>query len=150
MATNSIMISRHSRLMIKFLKCPSIATVSPRPGLIPLRSAFRSMPLQLRMACQNGAEEKKKICTGDSQASSPFGLPFWSSQSTWRRASINTLRCLVGCTAGDFSAMWYLQATQPELGMGTIMAISSMFELHLNPISGLESPDLDYHTIDRC
>ncbi|KAF2135441.1 uncharacterized protein K452DRAFT_303541 [Aplosporella prunicola CBS 121167] len=49
---------------------------------------------------------------------------FWTSTPIWKRAGVNTLRCLVGCTTGDFSAMWYLQAFQPDLGMQTIMAIS--------------------------
>lgn len=56
---------------------------------------------------------------------SAYSREFWSSRSTWRRAGVNTFRCLVGCTAGDFSAMWYLQAFHPELGMETVMAISS-------------------------
>ncbi|KAH7028192.1 uncharacterized protein B0I36DRAFT_328783 [Microdochium trichocladiopsis] len=51
-------------------------------------------------------------------------LSFWTLRSAWRRASVNTLRCLVGCTVGDFSAMWTLQTVYPELGMGTIMAAS--------------------------
>jgi hypothetical protein len=50
---------------------------------------------------------------------------FWTCRGTWKRAGINTLRCLVGCTVGDFSALWTLQTYAPELGMGTIMAISS-------------------------
>ncbi len=53
----------------------------------------------------------------------PFA--FWRCKSTWQRAAVNTTRCLVGCTLGDFSAMWSLQAFYPELGLGTIMAISS-------------------------
>lgn len=52
-------------------------------------------------------------------------LPFWTCRTTWKRARINTLRCLVGCTAGDFSSLWMLQAYYPELGMGIIMATSS-------------------------
>ncbi|KAJ5852454.1 uncharacterized protein N7529_011839 [Penicillium soppii] len=55
---------------------------------------------------------------------SALQLPFWTCRSTWRRAGINTLRCLVGCTAGDFSALWILQTYCPELGMGSIMAMS--------------------------
>ncbi|CAG9989552.1 unnamed protein product [Clonostachys byssicola] len=55
---------------------------------------------------------------------SALSLDFWSSRATWKRAGVNTLRCLVGCTAGDFSAMWYLQAFHPDLGMQAIMAIS--------------------------
>jgi len=50
---------------------------------------------------------------------------FWSCRGTWKRAGINTLRCLVGCTVGDFSALWTLQTYAPDLGMGTIMALSS-------------------------
>jgi hypothetical protein len=52
-------------------------------------------------------------------------IAFWSSRAVWKRASVNTTRCLIGCTAGDFSAMWILQAYYPELSMGIIMPISS-------------------------
>jgi hypothetical protein len=52
---------------------------------------------------------------------------FWASRATWNRAALNTLRCLVGCTAGDFSAMWTLQTYTPDLGMGTIMGIASKY-----------------------
>lgn len=51
-------------------------------------------------------------------------LEFWQSTSAWRRAAINTFRCLIGCTAGDFSAMWSLQSFYPEIGIPSIMAIS--------------------------
>lgn len=56
---------------------------------------------------------------------SPFTLNFWTSRPIWRRALLNTLRCLVGCTIGDFSAMWFLQAYYPDLGVGYIMGASS-------------------------
>ncbi|KAM0490232.1 hypothetical protein ACHAP8_011769 [Fusarium lateritium] len=49
---------------------------------------------------------------------------FWSSRAVWKRASVNTTRCLIGCTVGDFSAMWLLQAYYPELSMGIVMPIS--------------------------
>ncbi|KAL4880323.1 hypothetical protein BJY04DRAFT_219317 [Aspergillus karnatakaensis] len=55
---------------------------------------------------------------------SPFDNGFWTCRHTWRRAGINTLRCLVGCTVGDFSALWMLQTYAPALGMGTIMGLS--------------------------
>ncbi|EHK45519.1 hypothetical protein TRIATDRAFT_39796 [Trichoderma atroviride IMI 206040] len=51
-------------------------------------------------------------------------LSFWKCRHTWRRAGVNTLRCLVGCTVGDFSALWMLQTYYPELGMTTIMGAS--------------------------
>lgn len=52
---------------------------------------------------------------------------FWSCRHTWKRARINTLRCLVGCTIGDFSMLWALQAWYPEIGMSSIMALSSKY-----------------------
>lgn len=58
---------------------------------------------------------------------SALSRDFWTSKQTWRRSGINTFRCLVGCTLGDFSAMWYLQAFHPEMGMESVMAISSKF-----------------------
>ncbi|KGO45175.1 protein of unknown function DUF4396 [Penicillium expansum] len=59
------------------------------------------------------------------QPLSTLSLPFWTCRSTWRRAGVNTLRCLVGCTAGDFSALWILQTYYAEMGMSSIMALSS-------------------------
>ncbi|THW10546.1 hypothetical protein D6D25_07584 [Aureobasidium pullulans] len=54
-----------------------------------------------------------------------FERAFWTCRGTWKRAGINTFRCLVGCTVGDFSALWALQTYAPELGMGTIMGLST-------------------------
>ncbi|KAL2010303.1 hypothetical protein VTN00DRAFT_6110 [Thermoascus crustaceus] len=48
---------------------------------------------------------------------------YWTSRETWKRAAVNTTRCLIGCTSGDFSSMWLLQR-YTALGMGTIMPIS--------------------------
>lgn len=62
-----------------------------------------------------------------SPSRSIWRLPFWKCRHTWRRAGVNTLRCLAGCTLGDFSALWMLQTYYPELGMATIMGASSKF-----------------------
>lgn len=70
-----------------------------------------------------------KKTTVTSPTSKHFQLQFWSDRPTWKRAGINTLRCLIGCTTGDFSAMWLLQTFYPELGMGAIMATSSKHAL---------------------
>lgn len=52
-------------------------------------------------------------------------LTFWQSPPTWRRAGLNTLRCLVGCSAGDFAVMWYLQTHHADWGMWpTIMGLA--------------------------
>ncbi|KAI2997108.1 hypothetical protein CBS147346_8931 [Aspergillus niger] len=62
--------------------------------------------------------------TGPSQSQNHLTFKFWTTKSAWKRASINTLRCLVGCTLGDFSALWILQTYYPHLGMGLIMGAS--------------------------
>ncbi|GAQ11950.1 beta-hexosaminidase 1 [Aspergillus lentulus] len=51
-------------------------------------------------------------------------LSFWSSKQGWKRAAVNTLRCLAGCTLGDFSALWVLQSFYGHWGMGAIMGVS--------------------------
>ncbi|KAJ5793753.1 hypothetical protein N7457_000352 [Penicillium paradoxum] len=80
---------------------------------------------------QNGIERENQVpqvpkCAAKAPALPPstLRLPFWTCRSTWRRAGINTLRCLVGCTTGDFSALWILQTYCPEMGMSSIMALS--------------------------
>jgi hypothetical protein len=84
--------------------------------------------------CPKGIEPEKQLSQTLKCARKPpsqplwaLSFPFWTCRSTWKRAGINTLRCLVGCTAGDFSALWILQTYYPEMGMGSIMALSSGF-----------------------
>ncbi|KAG0037892.1 hypothetical protein BGZ82_001591 [Podila clonocystis] len=49
-------------------------------------------------------------------------LQFWSDPSTWKVASTNTFRCLVGCTVGDMGMLFYLQSQHPEMSPGLAMA----------------------------
>jgi hypothetical protein len=81
--------------------------------------------LQRRLKCSNNGSLTPSCSSKATKPTSLTTLQFWTSRATWKRAAVNTLRCLIGCTAGDFSAMWYLQLSHPALGMGTIMAISS-------------------------
>ena len=36
----------------------------------------------------------------------------WKCKRTWRRASVNTLWCLLGCSIGDFGTIFFFQITQ--------------------------------------
>ncbi|RGP71923.1 hypothetical protein FSPOR_3038 [Fusarium sporotrichioides] len=70
-----------------------------------------------------------QCCSKKNAQKAPAAVPitsteFWSSRAVWKRASVNTTRCLIGCTVGDFSAMWMLQAYYPELSMAIVMPIS--------------------------
>lgn len=39
---------------------------------------------------------------------------FWSDKDKWKRASFNTLNCLIGCSIGDFGMVFFLQAYYPS------------------------------------
>ena len=51
---------------------------------------------------------------------------FWADASVWKRASFNTLNCLIGCSIGDFGMILYLQAFHPRAGMVTQMAFATI------------------------
>lgn len=57
------------------------------------------------------------------------GFGFWMSKEVWKRSGINTFRCLIGCTTGDFATMWYLQSLHPGLSTVTTMSLSSEYSL---------------------
>ncbi|SPO05180.1 uncharacterized protein DNG_07866 [Cephalotrichum gorgonifer] len=97
---------------------------------IPELSIPRTFSLPSRLL-STSTRQLEKCCAKKNAESKPESTPvpmtsraFWASAPVWRRSSINTLRCLIGCTMGDFSALWFLQAFYPGLGMSTIMAIS--------------------------
>lgn len=115
---------------------------SANMGLIPHRYSSRTCSgrnlipsvsqsgLYLRPLVYSGNRKTHNCAKNDKpntpKPSSIASLDFWSSQLLWKRAGINTFRCLVGCSLGDFSAMWFLQANNPDIGTGLIMGISSM------------------------
>lgn len=41
----------------------------------------------------------------------------WKNWNNWKRASFNTLNCLIGCSIGDFGMIIFLQAFYPETPM---------------------------------
>ncbi|KAI8353568.1 hypothetical protein B0O80DRAFT_452524 [Mortierella sp. GBAus27b] len=89
-------------------------------------------------------EEKKPCCHSKSSSSHPVStsvssaghatkntsnlaitsLQFWSDPKTWGTASVNTFRCLVGCTLGDMSMLFYLQSAHPTLSPGIAMGLA--------------------------
>jgi cation transport ATPase len=51
---------------------------------------------------------------------------FWSDQKVWKRASFNTLSCLLGCSIGDFLMLIYLQVYHPHISMWWQMALATV------------------------
>ncbi|KAF4126486.1 hypothetical protein GMORB2_0222 [Geosmithia morbida] len=99
-------------VMQKSFKCTKSGGGSgPSSKCGPTRTAAGAMGCATRSNASQGA-------------GSALRPRFWLSRPVWKRSLVNTTRCLVGCTAGDFSAMWYLQSCWPDLGMGPTMGIS--------------------------
>ncbi|KAF4472891.1 hypothetical protein FALBO_213 [Fusarium albosuccineum] len=96
---------------------------STQPRTTPIITG-RSICLGLQKQWTSSQTCSKKKPCHKSEPVSVTSAAFWSSAPTWKRSSVNTLRCLVGCTTGDFAAMWLLQAYYPDLSMGIVMPIS--------------------------
>ena len=48
----------------------------------------------------------------------------WNCQHTWKKASINTLWCLLGCSIGDFGTIFYFQSVEHSLLTWQIMGLA--------------------------
>jgi len=48
----------------------------------------------------------------------------WTCNSTWKKASVNTLWCLLGCSIGDFGTIFFFQITQVPLAVIWIMSLA--------------------------
>lgn len=53
-----------------------------------------------------------------------MNLLFWKDPSSWKRAGKNTLNCLIGCSIGDFSMLFYLQHYHPDMSMWLVMVFA--------------------------
>ncbi len=49
---------------------------------------------------------------------------FWKDQKHWKRASWNTLNCLIGCSIGDFGMIIFLQAQHPQTALTIQMLLA--------------------------
>jgi copper chaperone CopZ len=48
----------------------------------------------------------------------------WNDGDVWRRASFNTLNCLIGCSVGDFAMIIFLQKYYPSTSMSIQMILA--------------------------
>ena len=91
----------------------------PRPSLPWTTTPYIPLPNNIKT---------KSTTTHPGKPPSPppvTSLPFWTCRHTWARSAINTFRCLIGCTTGDFTALWTLQSYAPDWGMPLMMGASS-------------------------
>ena len=75
------------------------------------------------------SEEAGSCDCGDSCACGQPESVSWTDQSTWKKASINTLWCLLGCSIGDFGTIFFFQITEiafPMMGIMTLAIINGL------------------------
>ena len=48
----------------------------------------------------------------------------WRCKSTWKKASVNTLWCLLGCSIGDFGTILFFQLTKIPFPVLSIMILA--------------------------
>jgi len=108
------------------------AWITPSEACMRPRSVFASSRcaplLGHRRQQHRSATATTKCCSKTKIPAATADEGFWTSTPTWKRSGVNTLRCLMGCTTGDFSTMWYLQSAHPELSTVTTMSLSSEFQ----------------------
>ena len=101
-----------------------------------------SAPVRYRMLCACSSKQTPPTpCSKQAPPPTEVGgdsAEFWKSRPVWRRAAANTLRCLVGCSLGDLSALYLLQthaaalpvaatvATACAAGIGTSLALETV------------------------
>lgn len=49
---------------------------------------------------------------------------FWKDPDNWKRASKNTLNCLIGCSIGDFGTIIWFQHYSPETNIFLVMSLA--------------------------
>jgi Domain of unknown function (DUF4396) len=98
---------------------------SPIPRFVPL-ALLRRTYLRQHIATQRYHSNYSRPVTSPTSATTSWlKVQFWASKPQWNRAVVNTFRCLIGCTLGDFSALWILQSHFSHLGVTAMMGISS-------------------------
>ena len=48
----------------------------------------------------------------------------WHCKHTWKKASVNTLWCLLGCSIGDFGTIYYFQFYPSDISTFNIMFLA--------------------------
>ena len=48
----------------------------------------------------------------------------WTCKSTWKKASVNTLWCLLGCSIGDFGTIFFFQISHISFPLIWIMTLA--------------------------
>ena len=53
----------------------------------------------------------------------------WTCKHTWKKSSINTLWCLIGCSIGDLGTIFYFQNIDHSYSVLTVMGLAIIMGL---------------------
>ncbi|PIO48245.1 MAG: hypothetical protein CMR00_05670 [[Chlorobium] sp. 445] len=132
----------HIRQALRSLEGVVDVTVSLSPPVAMVKTQ-RPLPLtEINQALAKVGSYHASECAADELAVPMFHLAlptlnvpaaprasapeFWQDNITWKRASLNTLNCLIGCSIGDFGFIIYAQATALAWSMWLIMGIAML------------------------
>jgi len=101
------------------------------PELIALvaKAGYKASATETKMTgnCDMPAIKKQNHHNHNMVADHAPTLPaqnFWGDNGVWKRASFNTLNCLLGCSIGDFAMIIFLQAYYPQTPMMVQMILA--------------------------
>lgn len=101
------------------------------PELIALvaKAGYKASATETKMVgnCDMPAIKKQNHHNHNMVADHAPTLPaqnFWGDNGVWKRASFNTLNCLLGCSIGDFAMIIFLQAYYPQTPMVVQMILA--------------------------
>ena len=102
------------KMGMHFRRACVLARASPSPTSRGKRhNSFEYMICRTFISkCSSDQQTKlnRKKCKKGSGTTFDTPQTFWGDSSVWQRAATNTTRCLVGCSLGDFSALFFLQS----------------------------------------
>ena len=124
--------SLQTRALLRFWPRIRLYCVHTRPhaggNMLPLAFTRTLSPInsisrgQHQAACNKHRENNNAKSAGHVD---DFRRPsFWQDTPTWKRASINTLHCLFGCSIGDFGTLYLCASYYPSLPMYVAMPIA--------------------------
>ncbi|GHN01187.1 hypothetical protein WSM22_26760 [Cytophagales bacterium WSM2-2] len=97
----------------------AIITMSEHIPLVRLQESLSGYPYTL-------SEENGVVSTPQHASVSHVQDQFWSDMAVWKRASLNTLNCLIGCSIGDFAMVIFLQRFYPVVSMTGQMVLATL------------------------
>ena len=100
--------------------CCSKKTTAAAAAVHPILSTDDSTEKGEKKSCH------KQTSAAHNRPTAPAAntIQFWSDPSSWKIASTNTFRCLIGCTLGDLSMLFYLQSAHPTMSPPLAMGLA--------------------------